>query len=57
MKYLVALVAFGFLVSFLGRSPRMRRGLHVVLAVLAVYAILKMTGVIEAIAPDRDGVF
>jgi uncharacterized membrane protein YccC len=57
MKYLVALVAFGFLVSFLTRSPRMRRGLQIVLAVLAVYAILKMTGVIEAIAPDRDGVF
>ena len=37
------------------RSPRVRRVLHVVLAVLAVYAVLKLTGVIEAIAPDRMG--
>ena len=39
------------------RSPRARRVLHVVLGVLALYAVLKLTGVIEAIAPDRDGVF
>ena len=57
MKYLVALIALGFLVGFITRSSRMRRALHILLAVLAVYAILKITGVIEALAPERDGVF
>jgi hypothetical protein len=57
MKYLVALIALGFLVGFIARSSRMRRALHILLAVLAVYAILKITGVIEALAPERDGVF
>jgi hypothetical protein len=57
MKYLIALLGVILLFSFLIRSTRVRRGLNVVLVVLVAYAILKMTGVIEAIAPNRNGVF
>ncbi len=57
MKYLIAIIAAFFLVTVVTRSPTVKRWLHIILALLAVYAILKMTGVIEAIQPDRDGVF
>ena len=45
------------LVALITRSPRLRLVLNAVLAVLAVYAVLKLTGVIDALAPDRMGVF
>ena len=44
------------LVAFVTRSPRLRLVLKALLAVLAAYAVLKLTGVIDALAPDRDGV-
>lgn len=56
MKLLVTLVALLLLASFLTRLPAVRRALLVLLGLLALYAVLKVTGVIEAIAPHRDGV-
>lgn len=57
MRYVVVLAALTALVFFLTRSRRAQRVLQIILGVLALYAVLKMTGVIEAIAPSRDGVF
>lgn len=57
MKIVLTLIALLLLVSFLTRLPAVRRTLLVLLGLLAVYAVLKMTGVIEAIAPDQTGVF
>jgi hypothetical protein len=57
MKYLLTLVLIVALVAFVTRLPSVRRALLIVLGLLACYALLKMTGVIEALAPDRDGVF
>ena len=38
--------------------PRfLRRALYVLGALAVVYTVLKLTGVVEAIAPDRSGVF
>lgn len=45
------------IVMLFTRSPALRRGFHVVLALMVLYAVLKMTGVIEAILPSRDGVY
>ena len=54
MRYLV--VAAAVLVALVTRHPAGKRGLLALLAVLALYAVLKMTGVIEWIAPSRSGV-
>lgn len=56
MKIVVTLAALLVLASFLTRLPSVRRALRILLAILVVYAILKLTGVIEAIAPSRSGV-
>lgn len=45
------------IVGWITRTPGVRRALWVALALLGTYAVLKATGVIEAIAPARDGVF
>lgn len=50
----LALVALGVF-AWLTRSPWARQAIRTLLAILAVYAILKAAGVIEAIAPKRDG--
>lgn len=44
-------------IALFTRSTRLRRGLWAVLVLMAAYAVLKLTGVIEAVAPDRDGMF
>lgn len=50
----LALVVLGVF-AWLTRSPRARQAIWTMLVVIAVYAVLKATGVIEAIAPNRDG--
>jgi hypothetical protein len=52
----LVLIALG-LVAVVTRSPLARRTLWVLLGLMVLYAILKLTGVIEAIAPSRTGVF
>lgn len=49
---LLAALVFG-VVALLTRTPGMRRAFYAFLAALVVYAILKVTGVIDAWAPDR----
>jgi hypothetical protein len=57
---LVAVVAAIVVVIVRPRSLRLRslkRTLYVLGALAVLYTVLKLTGVIEAIAPDRAGVF
>jgi hypothetical protein len=56
MKYLLTLALIVAFVAMVTRLPSVRRALLILLGLLAFYAVLKMTGVIEALAPDRDGV-
>jgi hypothetical protein len=56
MKYLLTLAVVVGFVAVVTRLPSVRRALLILLGLLALYAVLKMTGVIEALAPDRDGV-
>jgi len=46
-----------FAVAYVTNARGLRRALVVVAGLLVVYAVLKMTGVIEALAPDRTGVY
>jgi hypothetical protein len=57
VKLVIALIAALALAAAVTRLPAARRALLVVLGLLALYAALTVTGVIEAIAPARDGVF
>jgi len=45
------------IIALLTRRRRIRLALWLLLGILGTYAVLKATGVIEAIAPARDGVF
>jgi hypothetical protein len=56
MRYLVAAAALVILVAMIARRPGGQRALTLLLAILALYAVLKMTGVFEMIAPFRSGV-
>lgn len=57
LRLLVFLVALLLLLALLVGADRLRRVLYVLLGVMVAYAVLKTTGVIDAIAPDRIGVF
>ena len=52
----LAFLALAAVAAISGAWPA-RRTLQAVIALIILYAVLKMTGVIEAIAPDRNGVF
>jgi hypothetical protein len=52
---IVALCVFA-VVTWLTRSPRLRRALWILALIVAGYGLLKITGAIEALAPDRTGV-
>jgi hypothetical protein len=57
MRYLLVLALLLALAVVVARRPSARWVLLLILGAMALYAILKITGVIEAIAPDRDGVY
>ena len=57
MRYIVALVLAVALVALVTRAPAARRLLYVILAAALLYAVLKLTGVVDALAPSRTGVF
>jgi hypothetical protein len=56
-KLLFFLVVILAIAALIARSPRAKGVLWATFVLLAIYAILKATGVIEALAPARDGVF
>lgn len=54
----VVLIAFALLAATaaLTRAPRARRALWIAVCIIVAYGVLKATGIIEALAPARDGV-
>lgn len=57
MVRLLAMIGAVALVAVAIRSPLLRRLMIAAAAVLIVYALLKLSGVIDAARPDRFGVF
>lgn len=57
LRYAIALTGATLLITMMTRSPAVRRWLHVMLGLLALYAVLKMTGMIDSFDPRGDGVF
>jgi hypothetical protein len=55
LRVLLVFVAGFAVVALVSRRPGPRRALYALLAGMAVYAVLKLTGVIDAMAPDRMG--
>ncbi len=55
LRLLLVSVLVLLVVSWLTRSPKARRAIWIVMIAIAVYGVLKATGVIDAIAPARDG--
>ncbi len=57
MRYVLLLAAAIAVLGLLTGDRRAWRFFRVLAVVAVVYTVLKMTGVIEAIAPHRDGVY
>jgi hypothetical protein len=57
MRYLVVAAALAILVAMVFRHPGGKRALTLLLALLVLYALIKMTGILEWIAPSRSGVY
>ena len=57
MRYLAAIVLAVAMVALAIRAPAARRVLLVVLAVIVLYAVMKLTGIVDSLAPDRMGVY
>ncbi len=53
LRLIVLSAVLLFVVAYLTRSPLPRRVLWALAAVAVVYTILKATGVMEAMVPDR----
>jgi hypothetical protein len=56
LRYTFALVLVLAIAALLTHGPAARRSLWVVVALVILCAVLKLTGVIEVLAPDRIGV-
>ena len=57
LRILVVIVIILAIVAFVTRAPGLRRVLIAICVAAVIYTILKLTGVIEAMMPDRIGVF
>ncbi|HMQ93265.1 MAG TPA: hypothetical protein PKA33_17705 [Amaricoccus sp.] len=57
LRFLLALVLALALVATVTRAHGPRRFLFALLGLMVLYTILKLTGVIDAMAPSRYGVF
>lgn len=55
LRIVVIAAVLMFVVAYLTRSTLPKRILWAMFAIAVVYTILKATGVIEAMAPDRMG--
>jgi hypothetical protein len=56
LRYAAIVVVAVALVALAARAPA-RRVLWAVGGAILLYAVLKLTGVVDALAPDRIGVF
>ena len=57
LRIIFVIVALLLVLALLTRRETLRRVLYAILGVMVLYAVLKTTGVIDAWAPDRIGVF
>ena len=57
LRYVMVLFAGLVIVAILSGNPRTRRVLWVLAGLAILYIVLKLTGVIDAMVPDRTGVF
>lgn len=57
LRFVLVLVVAIALVAVVTRAPGPRRFLFALFGLMVVYAMLKLTGVIDAMAPSRTGVF
>jgi hypothetical protein len=57
LRYLAAIIVALALVALVTRAPGPRRVLFAILGLVVLYAVLKLTGVVDALAPSRTGVF
>lgn len=57
LRLLFLALTLGAIVAAITRSPRLKRALWAAVLLLAFYGLLKATGVVEALAPARDGIF
>jgi hypothetical protein len=55
LRFIGALVVGIAVVALITRAKPVLRLLYVILGLMALYAVLKLTGAIEALAPDRTG--
>jgi uncharacterized membrane protein YuzA (DUF378 family) len=57
LRWVMVLFVGLVVVAILSGNPRTRRVLWVLAGLAILYTVLKLTGVIDAMAPDRAGVF
>jgi hypothetical protein len=57
LRVLLFLVLALAIAALIFRRPALRRALWAALVLVAVYGVLKATGVVDALAPAETGVF
>lgn len=57
LRYAIIVFVVLVAIALLSGNQRTRRILWVLAALAILYTILKLTGAIDAVAPDRSGVF
>ena len=57
LRVILALLVAVLVVAVVTRSPAVWRAFGVMAGLVAVYVVLKLTGVIDALAPSRTGWF
>ncbi len=57
LRFLIVIVIILAIVAFVTSAPGLRRVLIAIGVAAVIYTILKLTGAIDAMAPDRTGVF
>lgn len=57
LRVILALLVAVLVVAVVTRAPAVWRAFGVMAGLVAVYVVLKLTGVIDALAPSRTGWF
>jgi hypothetical protein len=57
IRFVFALIVAVALIALVTRAPAPRRLLYGILGLMVLYAVLKLTGVVDALAPGRMSVY
>ncbi len=57
LRYIFLFVAVVAVIALFTRKPGPRRVLYVTIGLMVVYTVLKLTGVVDGMRPDRMSVF